>query len=47
MSKLLSTVIFSLFLLFQTTSIADDTNETNIEEQVTQTEEAESTEQEP
>jgi flagella basal body P-ring formation protein FlgA len=46
MSKLLSTLIFSLFLLFQTISIADDTNETSIEEQTVQTEETESEEQE-
>ena len=32
MSKLLSSVIFSLFLLFQTTSVANESNETQTEE---------------
>jgi hypothetical protein len=39
MSRLLLTVVFSLFLLFQTTSIADDSNETYIEDQAPQAEE--------
>jgi hypothetical protein len=41
MSRLLLTVIFSLFLLFQTTSIADESNETYIEDQAPQAEEKE------
>jgi hypothetical protein len=47
MSKLFSTVIFSFFLLFQTASVADENNETYIEDQIPQTEESESAEQEP